>query len=156
MARATLLTLAALLSLGAAGHQPCVSVRVTNGFGRTIRVHGGRVDLTAEVRVQPDPAHRLLVLTWDYAEKAESLFAPNSGYSADDVGLGDDLLDTPDAMNGALGSSEVSLEGAQAPIRHDRTMNGLSGGTYEVTARVYKDASKKQLCGLARTQVVLR
>lgn len=133
--------------------EQCVKVRVTNCFGRTVTVAYGPVTLCAETRVMPDEQHRTLVTTWDYAPP-EMLAA--SDRATDSPENAADDPSEPEKQNGAIGSSERSLDGERERIRHDTKLNGLSGGMYEVISTVYRDESRKKVCGRATARVMVQ
>lgn len=128
--------------------EQCVKVRITNCVGRSAAFAYGPVTLCAETRVTPDEKHRWLTTVWDYAPP--DALMPDLGM--DEPGMGTE----PPKQNGAVGSSERSLNGAEQPIRNDTKMHHLEGGTYLVTASVYTDESKKKLCGRATARVTIQ
>ena len=141
----TMRYIAILCAVLATAASPCeVSVRVTNGYGRSVHVASGPVNLTAEVRVPPVSDNRLLVVEWDYADEAASMFDAQETL---------DPFFRADGLDGAVGSAAVSLDGAAEQARHDRRMSNLSGGTYNVVATVYRDGARQQACGRAVTTV---
>ena len=141
-----------LIAFLAVAEEPCVKIRVTNCFGRTVRMAHGPATLCAEVRVQQKPEHRHLIVTWDYADK--SPLTDLLGELDPESPLAD-----PEPLTGVVGSAEDDLDGASEPILIRPAgfkLESLSGGTYDVVARVYRDVSKKKLCGMARTTVMVR
>jgi hypothetical protein len=144
--RAALLIALIGIPVSASAADRCdVSVRVTNGHARTVRVAPGPVDLMAEVRVPPHAQNRALDIIWDFAERASF-----GDFDAFENGMFEGFRNT---YEGAIGSAEMSLDGDRERTLHQRTMNGLSGGEYEVKATVYRDAAKKQPCGTATATV---
>lgn len=139
-----LLALALLPVLGNT-HQPCVKVRITNCYARTVHVAYGPVTLCAESRVTPDERHRYLETVWEYA--------PPDALHTD---LDEDTPFDPDPQNGAIGSEVRSLNGERERIRQDVKMAHLEGGTYEIVSTVYADESRKKICGRASALVMIR
>lgn len=150
------LFLCASLSLSLAA-VPCVSVRVVAcQTMRTIRVALSPATVCALVKVQPDARHRLLRLTWDYAQLPEGLDL--SPLSQPDYDAGDPF-NAPEQRDGPVGSAEDDLDGAEEPLTtrpHGYKLLDLAHGTYEVRATTYRDREGKQACGSARTSVTVR
>lgn len=143
----------ALIGWLATAGEPCVKVRITNCFGRTIRVTHGPATLCAEVRVEPKAEHRKLIVSWDYAERTTSML-DTSQLELDGEPL--DSLD-PEPQNGVIGSAEDDLDGADEPILirpGGFKLESLSGGSYEVKAVVTN--SHQRQCGSARATVIVR
>lgn len=134
---------------------PHVTVRITDGYGRTVRVALGPVDLMAEVRVKPHEPHRYLETVWDYAPpdlRADPAILGN-GHN---LNYDDGLLQEPQIQNGAVGSEVRTLNGERERIRQDVKLAHLEGGTFLVTATVYTDESRKRVCGRASARVVVQ
>lgn len=144
-----------------------ITVRVVGcGSNHEIRVtNQGRVDLCAEVRVQPHEDHRYMIVTWDYAERVGPI-APTFDSAPLDATLSQmaaaqdmEALSAEELMDGAVGSTEDDLDGASERVRvrpQGHKMDGLKGGTYEIVARVYSDTSHRSVSCSGRTTVQVR
>jgi hypothetical protein len=145
-----LLTLSGLC-LGLAAKPSCVSLRITNCAGRTVRVGIGKTTLCAEVRVQPQAEHRKVIVTWDYAERVEASILSASEDAEPDP------FTQPESQDGVIGSAEDNLDGEHEPVLirpMGYKLESLSGGTYEVRAVVLTDQGT--VCGSARSTVLVR
>lgn len=135
-------------------HKDHVAVRVVAcGSQRSVRVATSPADLCAEVRVAPHPEHRYLVVSWDYADAN-----PLADMLAQAKDANDPLAE-PDEQDGAVGSTEDDLDGEQERVRprpQGHVMAGLKHGTYEVTARVYRDPSRRSVSCSGRASVMVR
>lgn len=116
----------------------CVTLRVTNCYGRSVAAAMGPVTLCADVRITPRRDNRWLRVTWDYEQPA---------------GFETDPMSPLDSRSGATGGSLRELAGEHEPSLHQVKMRGLSGGTYLVTATVYTNPDGTRRCGQAVSRV---
>jgi hypothetical protein len=144
------LVLLASTSLSAA-KTTCVSIRITNGYARTVNFANGPVDLVAEVRIDQLEENRYVIVSYDYEEKT----AIDSRFDMSAESESDFDLREPDKQDGAVGSEERDLQGAASSVRNDFKLHRLEGGTFVITAVVY-DGTKKRSCGRATARVTVR
>lgn len=134
--------------------EPCVKVRLTNCYARTVTVAHGPVTLCAEARVTPDEQHHYLALEMAYAEPS---VIPELGMATPELGMADALPDLadPESQDGPVPASLIQLDGANERIRHDRKFADLYGGSYLLTATVYADEARRKVCGRAIARVTI-
>ena len=144
----------------------CVAMRITAGYGRSVSVAVGPVNLVAEVRVQQSDYNRYIIVAWDYAPTKDIALRSSSMSDAASnpspmndgrFGQSDEANVEPDAQDGSIGSEERSLMGVSQPTRlEDFKLHRLESGTFLVTATVYTDEDRKRSCGRATARVTVR
>ena len=125
-----------------------VTVRAC-GSRHTVRFAHNKVTVCADVRVIPHTDHKYFRLEWDYDEVS---FIPMFDESVDQ-------FSQPEPRDGVLGSAEEDLDGEyeRVSIRPGGIkMEGLSGGTYLVVARVYGDYSKRKITCMGKTKITIK